>query len=234
MQRFYKSVSVTPPHAASGFLVMLDNRPVKTPARQSLRLPSAALAQAVSAEWDAQQDQITPANMPLTQIAATALDRVAPNAQVYASRIAAYGETDLVCYRADSPQELVARQSETWQPLVDWVADEFSAPLMVTDGVAPVVQPAETLAALSEAVSAHDPFEMAALGLAAAACGSLVIALALSRRRLDCDAACAASFLDEIWQAEQWGDDADAKARRLAAQRDIEAAAHFFALCRES
>jgi len=225
---------VAPRQSAAGFAVMLDARPVRTPARHPLELPSAALAHAIAAEWDAQQDEIVPATMPVMQIAATAIDRVSPDAAAYAGRIAAYGETDLVCYRADSPQALVARQWATWQPLVEWAAEAFEAPLTVTGGVAPVSQPAASLAALHAAVSAHSIFELAALGLAATASGSLLIALALSHGRLDADAAYAAGVLDESWQIEQWGADEEAEARRQNVRADIDAAARFFALCRQA
>lgn len=233
MKRFYQRVSVSPGQPAAGFTVMLDARPVRTPARQPLDLPSAALAHAIAAEWDAQDDEIVPAQMPVMQVAATAIDRVLPDIAGYAGRIAVYGETDLVCYRADNPQALVARQWATWQPLVDWAAETLDAPLTVTGGVAPVSQPAASLAALHAAVSAHDPFELAALGLAATASGSLLIALALSHDRLDADAAYAASVVDESWQIEQWGDDDEAAARRRNVRADIDAAARFLALCRQ-
>ena len=232
MKRFYKSVSVETRPESSTLAVMLDQKPVQTPARKPLHVPGTALAQAIAAEWDAQSDEIAPECMPLTQVAATALDRVAPDIAAYARNIAAYGETDLVCYRANSPQTLVARQSEAWQPLVDWVADTFTAPLAVTGGVAPVAQPPDALSALREAVAAHDIFEMAALGLATAASGSLIIALALSHGRIDAAAAFEAGFVDEAWQAEQWGTDEDAEVRQKNARVDIDSAALFFELHR--
>ncbi len=233
MKRFYKNVSVENRPEPPAFAVMLDRRPVQTASRNPLHLPSASLAQAIAAEWDAQRDEIAPRSMPLTQVAATALDRVAPDTAAYARQIAVYGETDLVCYRAESPQGLVARQAAAWQPLVDWAADAFSAPLTVTGGVAPVVQPPAALSALQDVVSAHDPFELAALGLATNASGSLVIALALSHGRIDANAAFEAGFVDEVWQIEQWGLDEDAEVRQQNARADIETAALFFELHRE-
>ena len=232
MQRFYETVTVEVDEAASAFAVMLDQTPVQTPTRQPLQVPSAALAQAIAAEWDAQGDEIAVDRMPLTQVAATALDRILPETVSYASSIAAYGETDLVCYRAQNPDALVARQTATWQPLVDWVAETFSTPMTVTDGVTPIVQPPATLAALQDAVAAHDVFEMAALGLATTASGSLIIALALSQGRIDAQAAFEAGYLDETWQVEQWGSDEDAEASRQNARAELNAAAHFFELCR--
>jgi chaperone required for assembly of F1-ATPase len=232
MQRFYESVTVEALEPASAFAVMLDRRPVQTPARKRLQVPSAALAQAIAAEWDAQSGEIAVERMPLTQVAATALDRISPDTPSYANQIAAYGETDLVCYRSDNPQGLAARQMAAWQPLVDWVAEVFTARLTVTDGVTPVAQQPAALAALHDAVVAHDIFELSALGLATTASGSLIIALALSHGRIDADAAFEAGYLDETWQAEQWGSDEEADVRRQAARDDIKTAALFLELCR--
>ena len=232
MKRFYKTVGVEAQRDTSDFAVMLDRKPLQTPQRRPLHVPSSALAQAIADEWDAQRDEITPERMPLTQIAATALDRVSPDVSSYARQIATYGETDLVCYRADRPQALVARQSAVWQPLVDWAGEALAAPMTVTGGVTPVVQPSATLTALRNAVEGHDPFEVAALGLAAVASGSLVIALALSYGRIDANAAFEAGHLDETWQVEQWGGDEDAEVRRQSARADIETAARFLELCR--
>lgn len=232
MQRFYESVTVETLEAASAYAVKLDSKPVQTPARNPLQVPSAALAQAIAAEWEAQSGEIAVEAMPLTQVAATALDRISPDTPSYAGQIAAYGETDLVCYRTDNPQPLAARQTAAWQPLVDWAAETFSAPLAVTDGVTPVTQPPDTLTALRDAVAAHDIFEMSALGLATTASGSLIIALALSHGRIDADAAFAAGYLDEVWQAEQWGSEEEAEVRQQTARADIKTAAYFFELCR--
>ncbi|MCZ6510844.1 MAG: ATPase [Alphaproteobacteria bacterium] len=232
MKKFYETVTVEAHQTASTFAVMLDQKSAQTPARQPLQVPSAALAQAIAAEWEAQSDQIAVDLMPLTQVAATALDRVSSNTASYAQTIAAYGGTDLVCYRALNPDALVALQTAAWQPLIEWVAEAFSASLTVTGGVTPVVQPPTTLAALQDAVADHDIFELASLGLATTASGSLVIALALSHGRIDADAAFAAGCLDEIWQAEQWGSDEDAETSRRNSRADIETAALFFELCR--
>lgn len=232
MQRFYESVTVETLEPASAFAVLLDRKPVQTPARSPLQVPSAALAQAIAAEWEAQGDKIVVARMPLTQIAATALDRVSPDSKTYARQIAAYGETDLVCYRSDRPQGLVARQMAVWQPLVDWATEVFSAPLVVTDGVTPVAQPPASVVALRDAVVAHDLFEMSALGQATTASGSLIIALALSHGRIGADTAFEAGYLDETWQAEKWGLDEEAEARLQTARADLKTAAQFFELCR--
>jgi len=232
MKKFYKSVTVEALKPASAFAILLDSKPMQTPARKPLQVPSAALAQAIAAEWEAQGDEVAVDSMPLTQVAATALDRISPDSDSYAQQIAAYGGTDLVCYRTDTPQALAERQMTAWQPLVDWVAETFAAPLAVTDGVTPVVQAPATLSALRAAVAAHDIFEMSALGLATTAIGSLIIALALSHGRLEADTAFAAGYLDETWQAELWGTDEEAEARQRTARADINTAAQFFDLCR--
>ncbi|MDH3737933.1 MAG: ATPase [Alphaproteobacteria bacterium] len=232
MQRFYEAVTVEADRAASAFAVLLDKTPVQTPARHPLQLPNADLAQAIAAEWEGQDAEIEVDRMPLTQIAATALDRVAADPSSYINQIAAYGETDLVCYRAESPDSLVKRQAATWQPLVDWVTETFAAPLIVTGGVAPVAQPGASLTALRNAVTDHDVFEMAALGLATTASGSLIVALALSHGRVDAEAAFQAGYLDETWQVEKWGSDEDAETRHQSARGDLATAAQFFELCR--
>lgn len=232
MKRFYKAVTVEADDVASAFAVMLDRKSVQTPARKALQVPGATLAQAIAVEWEAQGDEIVVGSMPLTQVAATALDRISPDVAAYAQQIAAYGETDLLCYRADNPAILVARQMATWQPLVEWVGDAFSAPLTITHGVTPIGQPPGSLTALQAAVAAHNIFEMSALGLATTASGSLIIGLALSQGRLDADAAFEAGYLDEIWQVEKWGTDEEAEASRATARADLKTAAQFFELCR--
>lgn len=232
MQRFYKSVTIKPHEKASSFSVLLDEKPVKTPARQPLQVPHAALAKAIAAEWAAQGDEIIVEQMPLTQVSATALDRVAPDANFYARQISAYGETDLVCYRTPDPTSLADRQAEAWQPLVDWASEALQAPLTVTDGITPVSQPEDSLAALQKAVAAHDMFEMAALGLATAASGSLIVALALSHGRIDARAAFEAGSLDETWQIEQWGTDEEVETRLENARADLLTAESFLELYR--
>ncbi|NNE84974.1 MAG: ATPase [Alphaproteobacteria bacterium] len=232
MKRFYKTVTVEADEATSAFSIMLDRKSVQTPARKPLQVPGEGLAAAIAAEWEAQGDEIVVGSMPLTQVAATALDRISSDVAAYVRQIAAYGETDLLCYRADNPATLVARQMETWQPLVEWVGDAISAPLTVTQGVAPIAQPPESLTALQAVVAAHNIFEMSALGLATTASGSLIIALALSQGRLDAETAFEAGYLDEMWQVEKWGTDAEAEASRATARADLKTAAQFFELCR--
>lgn len=230
MKRFYRHAEMVP--AEERFGVTLDGRRVKTPAKRDLVVPSAALAEAIAAEWNAREGDIRPAEMPLTQLANTAIDRVAPQRALIVGQIAEYAATDLVCYRATRPPDLAAQQQEVWQPLVDWAVLRYDAPLEITAGVIPITQPPASLRAFAAAVAEHDDFALAALYPATAACGSLIIALALVEGRLDAEAAFAASQLDESFQIAAWGEDREQAERRRALAGDIAAAAEFLSLLR--
>jgi chaperone required for assembly of F1-ATPase len=229
MKRVYQQVTARP--MAGGWGVALDGRPLRTPAGKKLLIvPTAPLAAAIAAEWEAQHDEVRPATMPLFRLAATALDRAAPQRDKVVAEIANYAGTDLVCYRADQPPELAARQYAVWQPLIDWATARYDAALAVTSGVIPAGQSPAALKAFAAAVAAQGDFRLTALHALTGACGSLVIALALLEGRLDAEAAFAASQLDETFQIEAWGEDAEAAARRHALAADIAAAARFLAL----
>jgi chaperone required for assembly of F1-ATPase len=230
MRRFYKGAEIV--SHGQGYRVALDGRTVTTPAKRDLILPTAALAAAIAGEWNTQDGDVRRAEMPLTQIANIALDRVGPQRVSIVDQIAAYAGTDAVCYRAARPPELTLRQQQVWQPLLDWAALRYDAPLEVTAGVIPIAQPAASLNAFAIAVAEHDDFALAALHLATAACGSLVIALALVEGRLDPGGAFAASQLDESFEIEAWGEDAEQAQRRQALAGDITAAANFLSLLR--
>ncbi len=230
MKRFYQQAAILP--AGQGHAVALDGRPIKTPAKRELTVPTVALATAIAAEWNTQEGEVRPAAMPLTQLVNTAIDRVRPQRALVVRQIADYAGTDLVCYRAIRPPELTARQHAVWQPLLDWAVLRYDAPLDITAGVIPVAQPAASLRAFAAAVAAHDDFALAALHLATASCASLVIALALVDGRLDADAAFAASQLDESFQIEAWGEDPEQVLRRRALADDIAAASQFLSLLR--
>ncbi|HUN46322.1 MAG TPA: ATP12 family protein [Stellaceae bacterium] len=219
MKRFYKDAAVV--EAGNGFSVSLDGKPVRTPAKQPLLVPSRALAEAVAEEWRAQGATVDPRNLPLTRLCSIAIDLVGPRREAVVAEIAKYAGTDLVCYRAEEPAELTARQHATWQPLIDWAALRFDAPLAVTAGVLPVAQAEETLRAFERAIAAYDTPRLAALHLATAACGSLVVALALVEGRIDAEAAFAASELDESFEIERWGEDSEQTRRRTALKADI-------------
>ena len=228
MKRVYKSVEACV--VDGGWGVALDGRPLRTPAKRELRLPTERLAAAIATEWDAQDPDIRPETMPLTRLAATAIDRTAERRAEIAAEVASYAGTDLVCYRADQPAALAARQEAAWQPLIDWAAGRYDAGLAVTAGILPLAQSPASLKTYATVVAALDDFRLTALQAATAACGSLVIALALYEGRVDADGAFAASQLDETFQIEAWGEDAEAGARRAALAHDIKAAALFLDL----
>ncbi|MEL0144458.1 MAG: ATP12 family protein [Alphaproteobacteria bacterium] len=231
MKRFYKKVAASPVEGAN-YEVHLDGRPVRTPIRHALQLPGAALARAVADEWDAQGEEIDLDSMPLTRIAATALDRVGEDPDGYVGQVAAYAETDLVCYRAPSPSELVLRQSTAWEPLLDWAHRTFGVRLAATEGVTPLDQEPETLARFRDVVASHDPFELAVLGVATSASGSLVVALALAHAHIDAGQAFEVSQLDETFQSELWGMDPEAERKLEILKADLETSAAFLELLR--
>ncbi len=230
MKRFYQEVSVVA--TPEGFAVHLDGRPVYTPAKALLKLPTHGLAEAIAAEWRAQEQKIRPASMPLMQLASTTLDLTGGQRPMVIDQVAAYAETDLVCYRVEWPAELVAREVMVWQPLLDWVAFHFDAVLEVGRGLMPRPQPDGACAALRVAVAACDDWRLTALQLATTAAGSLVIGLALIERRLDAGQAFEASELHETYQLERWGEDPDATHRRRALAADLQAARVFADLLR--
>jgi chaperone required for assembly of F1-ATPase len=228
MKRVYKSVETRP--AENGWGVALDGRKLRTPAKRELTLPSVRLAAAIAAEWDAQGSDIHPHTMPLTQLATTAIDRIAEKRAEIVASVAGYAASDLVCYRAEHPPALAARQEAVWQPLIDWAAGRYDAGLAITAGVVPVTQSAASLKAYAGVVAALDDFRLTALQTATAACGSLIIALALFEGRLDAKGAFDVSQLDETFQIEAWGEDAEATRRRQALAADIAATARFLEL----
>jgi chaperone required for assembly of F1-ATPase len=230
VKRVYKIVAVE--SVEGGFQVTLDGKPLSTPARAPLVLPQRRLIEAIAAEWDAQIDKIVPKSMPLMQLASTSIDHVGPQRERIAADVVAYAATDLVCYRADIPLALTKREQEVWQPLVDWVRSEFDAPLTIITGVMPQPQPTETLGALRATIDGLGDMELTALHALTVATGSLVIGLAAMKGRIDADAAWAASLLDETYQIEQWGEDAEAAKRRRALLQDIRNAVQFLELLR--
>ena len=232
MKRFYRRADAVP--AAAGYAVTLDGRQVKTPAKNNLTLPSVALAAAVAAEWQAQESEVRPAAMPLTRLAYATIDREPGQREAIVRQVANYAGTDLVCYRAAHPPALAARQQAVWQPLIDWAVLRYDAPLAVTSGVIPASQPAASLDAFAAAVAELDDFALTALHAATGACGSLVIALALIEGRVDPAEAFAASQLDESFQIDAWGEDAEQAERRRALAAEIEAAARLLSLLRSS
>ena len=230
MKRIYRQAEPVPTTGGHG--VALDGRLVKTPGRRDLIVPTQALAAEIAAEWEAQQEEIRRETMPLTRLAGATIDRDAAQHAAVVRQIADYAGTDLVCYRATHPPALVARQQEVWQPLLDWAAARYEAPLTVTGGVIPSSQPPASLAAYTAAVAAYDSFALTALHASTTACGSLVIALALLEGRLDAAEAFAASHLDESYQIEAWGEDEEQAERRASLSAEIAAAARLVLLVR--
>jgi chaperone required for assembly of F1-ATPase len=230
IKRFYQKAE--PATRAGGCAITLDGKPIKTPGKRDLLVPSGALAAAIAAEWNTQETEVRAATMPLTRLATAAVDGVATQRDAMIRQTANYAATDLVCYRATHPPALAARQQAVWQPLIDWAVLRYDAPLVVTSGVIPKSQLAESLRAFAAAVAEHDDFALTALHVATAACGSLIIALALLEGQLDAQEAFAASQLDESFQMEGWGEDAEQAERRRALAADIQAAARFISLLR--
>lgn len=230
MKRFYKDVAVV--SSDQGFAIQLDTRPVRTPARALLALPTPALADAVAAEWRAQGESVDPATMPLTGLANAAIDHIVPNQASFAAGIARYGESDLLCYRAEAPQTLVERQAAAWEPLLDWARARYDVAFVVTQGIWPVDQPAQTLTRLGAAVAAFDPFLLAGLSTLVNLSGSLICGLAIVDGGHDLGAIWQAAEIDEAWQIEQWGEDAQAAARNARRAADFAIAGAFCAMSR--
>lgn len=224
MKRFWKEVTV---EAGS---IRLDGRPVRTPARALLEVQTDALAQAIAQEWAAQGDQVDPRAMPLTGLANAAIDRVAPDPAAFARDLARYAETDLLCYRADGPEPLVARQQAEWDPLLGWAAQRYDIHFTCVTGILHTPQPEATVARLGEALLANPPFRLAPLSPLITISGSLVIALAVVEGAITAEDAFAAGHLDELWQAEQWGEDELAAQGRAKRREDFLSAARFLAL----
>jgi chaperone required for assembly of F1-ATPase len=228
MRRFYKTAGV----AASdgGFRVTLDGKPVRTPAKLPLVVPSRRLAEGIAEEWLAQGETVDLRSLKLTRLASIALDLVEPRRGAVIAEVAKYAMTDLVCYRAESPPELAQRQHAAWQPLVDWATLRFDAPLAITSGILPATQPVATLTALTAAIAAYDTFRLAALHFATAACGSLIVALALVEGQLDAAAAFDVAELEQSFQIERWGEDPEQTRRRRELREDIAMAGQFVRL----
>lgn len=209
-KRFWKETAIR--EDESGFGISLDGRPVKTPAKQTLVAPTRALAEAIAAEWDAQEAQVDPLSMPFTRSANAAIDKVAPQHGEVAEMIAAYGDSDLLCYRAEYPEELVERQAAQWDPFLDWAADVLGARLEPRNGVMHAPQNPQALSALAGRVHDMSPFQLAGFHDLVSLSGSLILGLAATRNVQPVQAIWSISRLDEIWQAEEWGADDQAEA----------------------
>jgi chaperone required for assembly of F1-ATPase len=228
MKRFYKTVAAD--RTDDGWRILLDGKPVLTPGRHTLLLPTPALADAVAAEWRNQGEEIDPVSMPMLRLANTVLDGVSANRADVIAAVLRFGEHDLLCYRAEAPAGLAARQQAEWNPLLNWAAENYGARLSVTSGVGHVAQEPAALAALEGAIAAMDDFALAGLHVIASITGSLVLALALVEGALNPAQAFQLSRLDELHQAESWGTDAEADKRTQRLGREIDVVTDFVTL----
>jgi chaperone required for assembly of F1-ATPase len=228
VKKFYKAVETA--EDGGVFVVRLDGKPVKTPARALLALPTRKLADGIADEWRAQEDVLDPTTMPLTRFAYAAIDVAPTHRARLTDEILAYGKSDLLCYRAEAPAALITRQNDAWNPLLDWAAQRFGARLWTGTGIAFVDQPAESQAAFAKAVEGRGDFALVGLHGAASLTGSLVLGLALVEGRLSAEKAFALSCLDEIFQAEAWGRDAEAAARAERLGAELAALGRFLSL----
>lgn len=230
MKRFYDKVDVR--SAEGGFGVALDGKLIRTPAGQPLLLPTPALADAVATEWAAVPDkgEIRPLQMPLTRLAATAIDRIAPQPHVVTGDVIGYARSDLLCYRADGPVELVARQAAGWDPVLYWARTHLGATFRTTAGVMPIDQDAASVAAVEARISGYEPFILSALFSLTTALGSVLLAIAVVEGLLTAEQAADLAEIDFTWQTERWGADSEALKRRDAMRKDIAAAGRMLGL----
>lgn len=212
-KRFWKAAAVV--EVDAGYTVELDGRGVKTPAKQPMRVPTHAMAAAIAQEWDAQIDIINPNTMPVTKTANAAIDKVTVQHAEVADMLAAYGDSDLLCYRADTPEELVERQNQQWNPMLDWAEDALGARLYPRTGVIHAPQDPAAVARLRHRTHALDAYELAAFHDLVSLSGSLVLGFAAAMNARPAEELWTISRLDELWQEEQWGEDEDATALAL-------------------
>lgn len=225
-KRFWTKAEAAP--CEGGFTVLLDARPVRTPAKAGFVLPSLAMAQACAAEWHAQTGAVRPETMPMTRYANSAIDKVAHQHAEVVEIVAAYGASDLMCYRADRPESLIARQAAAWDPHLEWAARDLDAPLRVTTGIAPIDQAPASIARLTKLTQTFDAFHLAPFHDLVAITGSLVLGFAMARGALTADAGFTLSRIDEHWQAEHWGQDEEAAKYESGKSADLSSALRFF------
>ena len=224
-KRFYANVE-TCEAEGGGYMIQLDGRSLRTPAKSLLAVPSRALGEAIADEWRAQIDVIDPSRMPLTRIANTAIDGVASDPQAVAEDIVRFSASDLLCYRAGEPEGLVARQGEHWDPMIDWARSALGARFMLAEGVIHVEQPREAIAAFSAHVGRFsDPLQLAAIHTMTTLTGSAILALAVACGEISAEDAWKAAHVDEDWNIELWGEDAEAAGRRQKRWEEMKAAA---------
>lgn len=229
-KRFYKAADVRADDG--GFTVLLDGRPVRTPAKNAVVVPSEDFARALAEEWSAQKEVIDPATMPLTRLVNSAIDGVAREADAVREEIVKYAGSDLLCYRAEGPERLVTLQRGAWDPVLTWVREALGAHFLLTEGVVFAAQPREALDAVRGRIESIDVFRLSAASTVTTLTGSALLALALLGGRLTAGEAWAAAHVDEDWNIEQWGADEEAVVRRDLRYREMAAAARVIELLR--
>lgn len=227
-KRFWKDTSLA--EAEGGWQVLLDARPVRTPLKSAMVLPTREMADVVAAEWHAQEGVIDPLSMPVTRSANAAIDKVTVQHSEVAAMLAAYAETDLLCHRAEAPKELADQQNKGWNPVLDWAAETYSAPLAVVSGILPADHPDESLAIYARVVAGYRPFSLTALHDLVTLSGSLVLGLSVANGQIEPDTAWRLSRIDEDWQVSQWGEDEDAAEAAEIKRRAFLHAATFLGL----
>lgn len=222
-KRFYKDVSID--RTEDGFRILLDGRPVRTPGKKLLAVPVQPIADRLKAEWDGQSEEIDPARMPVTRLVNTAIDGVTDNLDAVFDEIVRFSGTDMLCYRADSPEGLVARQRDGWDPVIRWAADAKGARFILVEGVMHQEQPALAIEAFSAALSAYrDPIVLTCLHTVTTLTGSALLGLALAEGVIDADKAWSLAHVDEDWQIEHWGTDEEAFHRRELRRAELDVA----------
>ncbi|MDY0874445.1 ATP12 family chaperone protein [Dongia rigui] len=227
-RRFYKTVAAT--KGTDGWNVTLDGKLLRSPAKKEFNLPTAGLAHAIAAEWDAQTEHVRPLAMPLMQLAATAIDRMGADRARIVAELAGYAGTDLVCYRASEPPSLVEREAQAWDPLLAWLRRRYDVSLVTTSGIVAVAQPPATMEALTKVIGGHDDFALAALATLIQTAGSVIIGLAVAEGEITAEQGAHAAQIDELYQTERWGEDKEAVDRRVAQLAEMVAARRFLDL----
>ncbi len=228
-KKFYAHASVT--ETPDGFAVLLDGKPIKTPSRKVVAVPARVIADTIAAEWNAQIDVIDPMTMPMTRLANSVLDGVVDRVEDVKEDVAKYFGSDLLCYRAGHPQELVAREAAAWDGVLFWAADTLGARFILAEGIVHAEQPALALAAATAALP-NEPWSVAAVHIVTTLTGSALLAVALHHGARDADQVWAAAHVDDDWNVDQWGIDEEVAARRAARLVDFRAAADVIAAMR--
>lgn len=227
-RRFYDTVTSAP--VGGGWSIELDGRVVKTPLGETFLSPTRELADVVVAEWDAQDEKVIPASMPVASLCNAAIDRIAPDRPVFIGQLRSYAASDLLCYWAEQPEDLVTRQRDLWQPILDWAVDTYGAEFIATAGIIPVDQPETALDAVTSVFEGMSSYELTGMVDLAGRLNSVLLALALWEDRIDEAAAFQAAFLDELFQEEQWGEDREAVQRRAGIRDEMSSTVKFLSL----